>query len=367
MKKFLNKSVFLALLTAMLLTVSAFAGELTEGYVSVNALRLRAEPSTEAATITYLNSGNLVQILDDLGEWYKVSYGDFTGYVFASYVVSQDSQTASAESLAESVAGKMGAVVGNDVNFRSGPSTDADVLSMFSEGDQVTIVSIIDGWCKVDYSGQEGYINANYLAVDGLPLVEPKGIVTGNAVNVRSIPSTDGDIVTRVSTGVTVDLLALEDDWYAVSVDGTKGYIRSDFIRIYTPGAASSVGAQAVSDAYNYLGVRYSYGGASPKGFDCSGFTMYIYGLQGYSLPHSATSQWNSTGTYVERSDLQPGDLVLFCDPSMSNGKACSHVGIYIGDNQFIHASSSSTGYVKVSSLGEAYYSNYYVGAKRVA
>ena len=92
------------------------------------------------------------------------------------------------------------------------------------------------------------------------------------------------------------------------------------------------------------------------------------FSLFGYSLPHSATSQWNSSGTYVDRSDLQPGDLVLFCDPSRSGGKACSHVGIYIGDNNFVHASSGSSGkYVRTSSLNESYYSGYYVGAKRVA
>ena len=59
---------------------------------------------------------------------------------------------------------------------------------------------------------------------------------------------------------------------------------------------------------------------------------MYVFSLFGYSLPHSATSQWNSSGTYVERSDLQPGDLVMFCDPSRSKGKACSHVGIYLSE-----------------------------------
>ena len=95
---------------------------------------------------------------------------------------------------------------------------------------------------------------------------------------------------------------------------------------------------------------------------------MYVLSQHGYSAPHSATSQWNSTGTYVERSDLQPGDLVLFCAPSRSNGKACSHVGIYIGDNEFVHASSGSSGkYVRISSLSEDYYNGYYVGAKRVA
>ncbi len=117
----------------------------------------------------------------------------------------------------------------------------------------------------------------------------------------------------------------------------------------------------------NYLGVRYVYGGASPSGFDCSGFTLYVFKQFGYNLPHSATSQWYESGQYVERSDLQPGDIVLFCDPSRSNGKACSHVGIYIGNGEFIHASSGSSGkYVRISSLNTGYYNTYYKGAKRL-
>lgn len=164
-----------------------------------------------------------------------------------------------------------------------------------------------------------------------------------------------------------MDLLALEDDWYAVSCDGQTGYIRSDFLRVYTGAPGGGLGADIAATAQEYLGVRYVYGGASASGFDCSGFTMYVFSLYGYSLPHSATSQWNNSGTYVAREDLQPGDLVLFCDPSRSNGKACSHVGIYIGDGDFIHASSGSAHAVKISSLSENYYDGYYVGAKRVA
>ena len=168
--------------------------------------------------------------------------------------------------------------------------------------------------------------------------------------------------------GELVDLLSLEDGWYAVSINGQLGFIRSDFLRIYDGVSGSGLGSDIVTTAKKYLGTRYVYGGASSKGFDCSGFTMYIFDQYGYNLPHSATSQWkSSTGTTVARADLQAGDLVFFCDPSRSNGKACSHVGIYIGDNEFVHASSGSSGKrVRISSLSEDYYNGYYKGAKRV-
>ena len=367
MRKLLSKSVFLALLAAALLTATAFASAPNEGWVSVDALRLRAEPSANAATITYLSNGDTVEILNQVDDWYHVTCGGYTGYAYAAYIYSQNGSSAAAAAQQEFLAGKQGVLIAGDVDLLAGPSEEDEVLRTLDEGAQVTIVSISGDWCKVEKDGQEGYVSAAVVSVDGLPLVDPKGIVTGDCVNVRSIPSTDGSILTKVYLGSKVDLLSLENNWYAVSVNGTVGYIRSDYIRIYSPAKASGVGAEVAAAAYDYLGVRYRYGGASPSGFDCSGFTMYIYGLFGYSLPHSATSQWKNTGTYVERADLQPGDLVLFCDPSQSRGKACSHVGIYVGDNQFIHASSSATGYVMVSSLSENYYNNYYVGAKRVA
>lgn len=121
---------------------------------------------------------------------------------------------------------------------------------------------------------------------------------------------------------------------------------------------ASSRGAEAVRLSKTYLGVDYVYGGASAKGFDCSGFTMYIMNKNGVSLPHGATAQY-AYGTAVKKADLQAGDLVFFKTTDAPIG----HVGIYIGNNQFIHASSAKYGVI-ISNLGT--YGGKYVGARRV-
>jgi peptidoglycan DL-endopeptidase CwlO len=111
-----------------------------------------------------------------------------------------------------------------------------------------------------------------------------------------------------------------------------------------------------VGIAMQYLGTPYVWGGASPGGFDCSGFVMYVYSQVGVSLPHNAAAQYGY-GTYVPRDQLQPGDLVFF--------DGLGHVGIYIGGGQFIH--SPHTGdVVKISSLSDSWYASTYVGAKRV-
>ena len=111
-----------------------------------------------------------------------------------------------------------------------------------------------------------------------------------------------------------------------------------------------------VGIAMQYLGVPYVWGGASPSGFDCSGFSMYVYAQVGVSLPHHAASQYG-LGSPVSKSDLQPGDLVFF------NG--LGHMGIYIGGGQFIHAPHSGD-VVKISSLSDSWYARTWVGARRL-
>ncbi len=111
-----------------------------------------------------------------------------------------------------------------------------------------------------------------------------------------------------------------------------------------------------VGIAMQFLGVPYVWGGASPSGFDCSGFSMYVYAKMGVSLPHHAASQYGM-GTAVSKDQLQAGDLVFF------NG--LGHMGIYIGGGQFIHAPHSGD-VVKISSLSDSWYARTWVGARRL-
>lgn len=111
-----------------------------------------------------------------------------------------------------------------------------------------------------------------------------------------------------------------------------------------------------VSIAMGYLGTPYLWGGASPSGFDCSGFIMYVYAKLGVSLPHNAAAQYGM-GTPVSKSDLQPGDLVFF--------DGLGHNGIYIGGDQFIHSPHSGD-VVKISGLSDSWYASTWVGARRL-
>lgn len=272
-----------------------------------------------------------------------------------------------ATALAADIATGAGCTTGSSLRLRAEPSTSASVVTTLDKSVAVAILDdSVDGWYKIAYNGSTGYVSADYLNVDQDNIFTTYGRVNSDGVNVRSDASTDSSVLATIEEDAIVTVNGLVDGWYDVTCEyGTEGYIRSDFLDLTE---SSSSNSDIAATAKQYLGTGYVYGGASPRGFDCSGFTRYVYSQHGYSLPHSATSQWQSgLGTRVYSiSELQPGDLVFFNDPSRNAGKACSHAGIYTGDGQFIHSSSSRSGGVIVSSLTSGYYNTYFVGGIHV-
>ena len=276
-----------------------------------------------------------------------------------------------AHTMAADIAIGAGCTTGSSLRMRAETSTSSEIITTLDKSVAVAILDdTTEGWYQVAYNGKTGYVSADYLLVDQDNVFETYGRVNGDGVNVRSGASTEAEVLASVNTGTIVTVNGLVDGWYDVTCQyGTKGYIRSDFLDLTKDATSSTASGSGIVDtAMKHLGTRYVYGGASPSGFDCSGFTMYVYSQHGYSLPHTATGQWQSgLGSRVYSiGELQPGDLVFFNDPSRNAGKACSHAGIYIGSGQFIHSSSSKSNGVIISDLTSGYYNTYFVGGIHV-
>ena len=259
----------------------------------------------------------------------------------------------------------IGTVQGNSVNIRDGAALSANVIGSANQGTTYPALASENGWFKISYNDKTAWICGSYFSVSPVSAENSRGSVQGDVVNVRSAPSTESSIVTTVPQGATLVVYGKEGNWYKVSANGSMGYISGDYFsaNAVATSVASSAGQAIVDEAMKHVGKAYVYGATGPNAFDCSGFALYVYKQFGYSLNRVAADQM-SNGTPVSKSELAPGDLVFF-----TAGRGSSyigHVGIYIGDNQMVHASTSTTGVI-VSDLDSGYYTERYAGARRIA
>ena len=333
-----------------------------------SSVNFRSAPNTSSTSYGELKNGTKVNVVGVSSGWYKVTYNGKTGYIHPDYIT-----------LASSSAGTAGTVkCSSSVNLRSEANTSSSILAELKNGTAVTVVSTANGWCKVTCSGKTGYIKQDYVSTTG-SASNNTSASTGTAavvkcsstVNFRSAASTSSTILGELKNGTAVTVLSTSNGWSKVSYAGKTGYISADYLVTASSGTAISPSNTAASVsisakrqsvlnyAAQFLGVPYVYGGSTPSGFDCSGFTSYVFKNTVGSIPRVAQAQYDAT-TRVSRDDLLPGDLVFFG----SSTSSISHVGIYVGSNQFIHAPSTGD-VVKYSSLTGSYATRYQ-GAGRV-
>lgn len=253
---------------------------------------------------------------------------------------------------------KVGKVTADALNIRETPDTSAKVLTQLYTDEQVNILENADGWYKISYGDVTGWAKSDYISVgDG----EPTASISGDEVNVRSEGNLNAEVVTKLNYGDKVTLIGQSGDWYNVKLaDETKGWVFKDYITTGNVSRGESLGRRMVAFAQKYMGVKYVYGGNTTSGFDCSGFTKHVYANYGISIDRVAADQANQ-GTKVSKSNLRVGDLVFFDTDGGHN--YINHVGIYIGDGQFIHASSGA-GRVVISGLWDGFYANTYMTAR---
>ncbi|MDY4575420.1 MAG: SH3 domain-containing protein [Intestinibacter sp.] len=372
------------------LGVSAFAVSLnadksyadSSAVVDVSALNVRSGPSLNYSKIGVVYRGSSLNVIETQGQWSHVELNNGSkGWVYSSYIKKSGSTSDNSTTY------DTGVVNVSYVNVRSGAGNQYSVKTVASYGTKVTLLNKSGGWCNVKLSnGTTGWIYQKYIDFGKNSETNNNNNNTSNEfnscngkvtcyanLNVRSGPSTSYSIKTKLTYGQVVKLIDKSNGWYKVSLsNGITGWVKDDYIKITTEDVTNTGGSgnnstsyrsAVVNLAYSLLGTPYAWGGNGPNYFDCSGFTRYVYlHAEGKSIPRVSYQQ-AEIGTFISRGNYLPGDLLYFA--TTGTGKT-SHVGIYVGNNMFIHASGSASNpdKVKLSSL-EGYYGRVLLGARR--
>ena len=342
--------------------------------ITTARVHFRTGAGTNYSSMGVLDTGVKVSYISESGNWTKVQYNSKTGYICSDYLKKESSTSTTTNT--------MYVTASAGLNLRKGPSTSYAVIKTLSKGTEVTVVSSSNGWSKVNVGGVSGYVSSDYLSSTKPSTGSSSSnestsnttstMYTTERLNLRKGAGTSYSVITTLDKGVAVTVHSSSNGWSKVSVNGMTGYVSSSYLSSTKPSNSSSSTDSSTSSkvdkvlnfASQQLGKPYVWGAQGPNSFDCSGLTYYVYkNAAGITLPRTSVEQ-SKYGTTVSKSNLKAGDLIFF-DTSGPNDGGVSHVGIYVGNGQMIHASSSQKKIVKVS-VETSYWNNAFVRAKRV-
>lgn len=279
----------------------------------------------EGKIVGKLYNKSVGEFIEEENGWYKIQSGNCTGWVKGEYCVTGDD----AVQLAKEV-GTLHAIVNTTtLKVRKEPGLDAPVLGLVPIEDDLLVVEELDGWVKVDIEEGYGYVSDEYVNLhtefvkaeskeeEEIRLAKEKA--ERDKANAAARSATAGNNNNTGNTG------------------GGRTYGSYFPSEPVTHVSGDSLGAQVANFALQFVGNPYVYGGVSlTNGADCSGFVLSVYKNFGVSLPHSATADRNMGYAVASVAEAQPGDLFCYS----------GHVGLYIGNNQIVHASTSKTGII---------------------
>ena len=342
--------------------------------ITTARVHFRTGAGTNYSSMGVLDTGVKVSYISESGNWTKVQYNSKTGYICSDYLKKESSTSTTTNT--------MYVTASAGLNLRKGPSTSYAVIKTLSKGTEVTVVSSSNGWSKVNVGGVSGYVSSDYLSSTKPSTGSSSSnestsnststMYTTDRLNLRKGAGTSYSVITTLDKGIAVTVHSSSNGWSKVSVNGMTGYVSSSYLSSTKPSNSSSSTDSSTSSkvdkvlnfASQQLGKPYVWGAQGPNSFDCSGLTYYVYkNAAGITLPRTSVEQ-SKYGTTVSKSNLKAGDLIFF-DTSGPNDGGVSHVGIYVGNGQMIHASSSQKKIVKVS-VETSYWNNAFVRAKRV-
>ena len=354
MKKYIKKLIVLFAVVAIIVTVfcikvnATTKGIVTGKYLTVGT-NVKITPNIASINIYTTTEDTSIDILEQINEWSYISVSNLKGWVRNDNIEdntnkeeAQTQETNSEEKTTVNIEktssdNKTAYVKYNNVNLRKEPSTNASVIEKLKMNTEVTIIEEVDSvWTKVKVGDNTGYISQDLLSSEKQKEENKEE---------TSTTSRDGDTTKRENETTKKDTTT-ENKKETSSKNTNKEKSTTTNVKTETKTNTNTTsktkGEEIVAYAMQFLGKPYVYGGSSPKGFDCSGFTSYVYKHFGYTLSRAASGQ-ASEGTKVAKKDLQPGDLVIYKNQSLTR---IGHVGIYIGNNKMIHASEPGVGVI---------------------
>jgi cell wall-associated NlpC family hydrolase len=379
----------------------------------VGEVQVRNGPGLIYDPVGRLAAGSALTLQAVAGDWFAARTAEGREVWIAAELVA-DAATAAgllapATAIPPPPPPKIGIVADASLNLRDGPGMAYVKLDSIAGGTALDLITRFDNWFEVRLpGGKAGWVTGEFLQIApgvierlevlaSAPDPNPALVATADAtVNLRSGPGTAYPKLGSVGGGARLDLLGRHKDWLKVrTADGKTAWVSGEVLpvsayiarrvpaardipalpRPSAPAAARAQGgsrsapplsaAQAggvVNFAMQFRGTRYAWGGSAPGGFDCSGFTRYVFAQFGLGLPHSAAGQYSQRyGTFIDRSSLQPGDIVFFAN---TYKRGLSHVGIYVGGGIVVQALAPGAPLAAVS-MNTGYWNSKYYGALR--
>ncbi len=280
-----------------------------------NYVNVRDLPSEEGEIVGKLYDESVGHFIEEENGWYKITSGSCTGYVKGEYCVTGED----AVELAKEVGVRIATVTTTTLKVRKEPGMDAEVLGLVPIDDQLVVTEELDGWVKVDIEEGFGYVSTDFVELS-TEFVEAESKEEEEARLAKEEKAREE--ARKAAARAEAERNTNSSSEKSTPVQSVSG---------------SGTGAKVANFALQFVGNPYVYGGTSlTNGADCSGFVMSVYANFGVSLPHSSAADRNVGYDVGGIGNAQPGDIVCYS----------GHVGIYIGNGQIVHASTSRTGII---------------------